>query len=253
MEVEAIDVGDRRARFLVRDVSAAFANGLRRAMVGDVPSMAIDTVDVYENNSVMFDEVLSLRLGLVPLTTDLDSYVLPDECSCEGEGCTNCEVALTLDVSAEDDERTAYSGDLESEDPAVEPVHDEVPLIELKPGQVVALECTARLGRGRDHAKNQAGVSVGYSHLKRVVEDGSYDERVLRGTVETADGDIVEMSEHDNLVDEAFDGDVGFEDVDDAFVFSVESDGSLPVEELVARAAESLEDRASELGDKVAV
>ncbi|MDY6779625.1 MAG: DNA-directed RNA polymerase subunit D, partial [Halobacteria archaeon] len=62
-----------------------------------------------------------MRLGLIPLTTDLESYSVPEECDCGGEGCTNCEVSLTIDVEAEDDDRTVYSSDLESSDPEVQP------------------------------------------------------------------------------------------------------------------------------------
>ncbi|MDY6779624.1 MAG: DNA-directed RNA polymerase subunit D, partial [Halobacteria archaeon] len=113
------------------------------------------------------------------------------------------------------------------------------------------VECTARLGKGKEHAKNQGGVSVGYKHLQRIVEDGEYEEDTVRGVVETPDGDLLDLSEHGNSLDEAFDGDVGVEDITDAFVFSVESDGSLPPEELVERAAESISSRADKLRDRV--
>lgn len=255
MEIEPIDVEDREATFVVRGVKPAFANGLRRAMVSDVPTLAIDTVDVYENTSVMFDEVLSLRLGLVPLTTDLESYNPQEECTCDGEGCTNCEVVLTLDIEAgEDEDTTVYSGDLESQDPEVQPADENIPLIELKPGQAVQAECVARLDRGRNHAKNQAGVAVGYRHLRRVEPDGDdeYEDDILRGVVEGPDGDLVDMKEYDNRVEEAFDDAIAVQDVDDAFVFQVESDGSYSVDDLVVQAAESLSSKAEELGDKVA-
>ncbi len=251
-EVENIEGDGRRAAFVVRGATPAFVNGVRRAMLADVPTMAIDTVDVYENTSVIFDEVLSLRLGLVPLTTDLEGYELPEECSCEGEGCTGCEVSVLLDVEAEDEDTTVYSGDLEVEDPEIEPAQDGIPIIDLKPDQAVVLEATARLGRGRDHAKNQGATAAAYKHLYRAVEDGGGGEDVLRGYVETLDGDVVDMSEYDGRVSEAFDDDVGFETVDDAFVFEVESDGSYEAEQMVSEAALSLSERAEELADTIA-
>ncbi|MDY6765024.1 MAG: DNA-directed RNA polymerase subunit D, partial [Halobacteria archaeon] len=211
---------------VVRGITPSFANGIRRAIIGDVPTMAIDQVDVYENTSVMFDEMISLRLGLVPLTTDLDSYYIHEECpSCGGEGCTQCEVSLTVDVEAEDESVTVYSSDLESEDPEVQPADDNIPIIDLKPGQSLVAECIARLGRGKDHAKNQGGVAVGYGHLKRVVEGETQDENIVRGVVEGPDGELVDMSEHNNKLDAAFGERVKVEDVQDAFVFKVESDG----------------------------
>ncbi len=252
LEVEKIESDGRRAAFVVRGASAAFVNGVRRAMLADVPTLAIDTVDVYENTSVIFDEVLSLRLGLVPLTTDLEGYSLPEECSCEGEGCTGCEVSVLLDVEAEDESVTVYSGDLEVEDPDIEPAEDDIPVIDLKPDQAVVLEATARLGRGSDHAKNQGATAAAYKHLQRVVEDGGRSEEVVRGYVEDQDGDVVDMSEYGGEVSEAFGDDVGFEAVDDAFVFEVESDGSHEVEQMVAEAARSLSTRAEELAETIA-
>lgn len=251
IEVEEIESDGRRAAFVVRGATPAFVNGVRRAMLADVPTLAIDTVDVYENTSVIFDEVLSLRLGLVPLTTDLESYELPEECSCEGEGCPACEVSVLLDVEAEDEDVTVSSGDLEVEDPEIEPAEDGIPIIELKPDQAVVLEATARLGRGKDHAKNQGATAAAYKHLQRVVDEGGREEDVVRGYVED-DGDIVDMSEYGGDVEQAFGDDVGFETVDDAFVFEVESDGSYEVEEMVAEAARSLSTRAEELAETIA-
>jgi len=247
MDVELVELGERETEFVVRGVTPAFANGIRRAIVGDVPTLSVDTVDFYENTSVMFDEVLALRIGLVPLATDLDTYELPDEDADEDERDPSTEVSLTLDVEAEDEERTVYSSDLESEDPAVEPADENVPLIKLKPGQAVVAECIARLGRGRDHAKHQGGVSVGYKHLHRLTEDGEARDAV-RGVVETPDGELVDVTDERGIGE--YD-EYGVEEVDDAFVFHVESDGSMEASELVLRATETLSQRADELGDKV--
>jgi DNA-directed RNA polymerase subunit D len=71
-DIEIIEADDRSAEFVVRGITPAFANGVRRAMLADVPTLSIDTVRMIENSSVMFDEVIGLRLGLVPLTTPDD-------------------------------------------------------------------------------------------------------------------------------------------------------------------------------------
>src|SRR6056297_3945016 len=149
-DVEFIERGDRDARFLVRDITPAFANGIRRAMIADVPTLSIDEVRVIENSSVMFDEQIALRLGLIPLTTPED-YEIGDT------------VTLALDVEGPG---TAYSGDLVCQDPEVEPADKNVPIIELKDDQRLELEADAVLAHGRDHAKHQGGVAVGYRHLQ---------------------------------------------------------------------------------------
>src|SRR6056297_2245107 len=192
-EVEFIERGDRQSRFLVRGVTPAFANGIRRAIIADVPTLSIDTVRMVENSSVMFDEQIGLRLGLVPLSTPLGEFE---------EGDT---VTLSLDVSGPG---TAYSGDLVSSDGMVQPADDNVPIIDLKDDQRLELEADAVLPTGKDHAKHQGGVAVGYRHLQRVEVVGDREEyedaepHILRGTIEegaaehaadpdAADGDLI--------------------------------------------------------------
>ncbi|MEF8773764.1 MAG: DNA-directed RNA polymerase subunit D [Halobacteriales archaeon] len=253
-DVEFIDRGDREARFLVRGATPAFANGVRRAIIADVPTMAMDTLRVVENSSVMFDEVIGLRLGLVPLTTPAGEFE---------EGDT---VTLSLDVEGP---ATAYSGDLQTSDEQVRPADENIPIIELKEGQRIELEADAVLDRGRDHAKHQGGVAVGYRHLQTVEvigDRGQFDDdepHVLRGVIEeraaehaadedAENGDLVPTESFDHDLTNRYPGkEVAVEDVPEAFVFHVESDGSMSVTELVTRAVDSLHDRAEELQEAV--
>ncbi|WP_137283248.1 DNA-directed RNA polymerase subunit D [Halorussus salinisoli] len=241
-EVEFVERGDRESRFLVRGVTPAFANGIRRAIVADVPTLSIDTVRFVENSSVMFDEQISLRLGLVPLSTPLGEFE---------EGDT---VTLSLDVSGPG---TAYSGDLVSSDGMVQPADDNVPIIDLKDDQRLELEADAVLSTGKDHAKHQGGVAVGYRHLQRVEVVGDRDEydeeetNILRGVIED-DGELVPTKEFDHDLTNRFPGkEVEVHDVPNAFVFHVETDGSLSIDELVTAAAASIGDRADELEEAV--
>jgi len=243
-DVEFIEHDDREVRFVVRGLTPAFANGIRRAILADVPTLSIDTVRFVENSSVMFDEVLAHRLGMVPLTT-------PD-----GEFEEGDVVTLALDVEGPG---TAYSGDLVSSDPLVEPADKNVPLIDLKENQRLELEADAVIGVGRDHAKHQGGVAVGYRHLQTVSVDGDAAEyedeepQIIRGVIEE-DGELVPTEEFDNDLTERYPGkEVTVSDVPEAFVFHVESDGSMPVEELVLRAVGTLADRADELEQAVSL
>ncbi|MCU4740251.1 DNA-directed RNA polymerase subunit D [Halobacteria archaeon AArc-m2/3/4] len=242
-DVEFVEREDREARFLVRGVTPAFANGIRRAMVADVPTMAVDTVRFIENSSVMFDEQIALRLGLVPLTTPP-----------EGEFVEDDTVTLSIDVQGP---ATAYSGDLVSSDDLVQPADENVPIIQLKDDQRLEAEADAIMNHGKNHAKHQGGVAVGYRHLQRVEVVGDLDEfeeqesQIVRGVVED-DGELVPTSEFDHDLANRYPGkEVRLEDVPEAFVFHVETDGSFTVDELVTRAADSIIDRATELEDAV--
>lgn len=125
-------------------------NTLRRLMLNEVPVMAIEDVEYKKHSSALYDEMIALRLGLLPLTTDLEGYNLPWECSCEGAGCAKCQVTLTLNAKGP---CVVTAKDLKSKDPKVKPVYPETPIVKLREGQEVELVATAQLGVGKEHAK----------------------------------------------------------------------------------------------------
>jgi len=256
-EVRFVDRSERSARFVVQPITPAFANGIRRAMIADVPTFSIDTVRFIENSSVMFDEQIGLRLGLVPLTTPPGEFQ-------DGE-----EVTLSLDVEGPE---TAYSGDLVSSDDLVRPADDNVPIIDLKEGQRLEIEADAVLDVGKEHAKHQGGVAVSYRHLQRVEvvgDAGEFDDgdpHVLRGVIqehapedavetdgyEPEEGQLVPTEAFDNDLTNRYPGkDVEVTDIDGAFVFDVETDGSFSVDDLVVEAVGTIEDRAAELKESI--
>ena len=139
----------------------------------------------------------------------------------------------------------------------VEPADDNIPIIDLKAGQRLEVEADAVLDRGQEHAKHQGGVAVGYRHLQRVEvagDKGEFDDdepHIVRGVIED-DGELVLTDEFGNDLTNRYPGkNVDVEDVQDAFVFHVETDGSLSVEELVLRAVGTLGDRADELRESI--
>ncbi|KKM13510.1 hypothetical protein LCGC14_1715480, partial [marine sediment metagenome] len=87
----------------LKGIPLQYANALRRICLNGVPVFAIDTVDIIENSSVLADEGIAHRLGLIPLKTDLSRFVEPSKCECHSEsGCSNCRVMLMIDVGESD-------------------------------------------------------------------------------------------------------------------------------------------------------
>ncbi len=253
-------------RFILHGVPTSFANALRRIMIAEVPTMTIDDVFIFENSSVLSDEFLAHRLGLIPLTTDLDSYVLPEECECKSElGCDRCRAVLTLDVRAEEEVRTVYSGDLKPGDPKIRPVSDGIPIVKLAPGQSLKLEAYARLGLGKVHAKWQPVSECVYQNLPRIEIDG--DRCNLCGAcVEACPRDILEVVEGGLRVKRLLDCFVcgfcekacpldpsavrpGF--VEDSFLYTIESTGALSPERIVLEAARVLARKMGEFMEEV--
>ena len=266
MKVRIIDVDEEKVRFILDGVDVAFANALRRTMISEVPCMAIDDLFIFDNSSVVHDEVLAHRLGLVPIKTDLDNYVLPEDCECQSElGCEKCRVVLTLDVEAETDTRTVTSGDFVSVDLNVVPSSPDIPLTKVAPGQAVRLEAYARLGRGKDHAKWQPVSEAIYQHVAEVEVD---EERC------TACAECVKACPRD--VFEIEKGKLKIVDVNactlcgecvkacpvkpsvvtqgttvDTYLFTVESTGCLPPEKIVSEAGRVLLAKLGEFSEKV--
>lgn len=169
--IDIIESQPSHLRLRLKGIDRSYANAIRRIAVSQVPTMAIDDVVILENSSVMFDELVAHRLGLIPLLTDLGRYNLPEECDCKSAlGCQKCRVLLVLDAEATDKVKTVTSADLVSEDPETKPVSGAIPIVKLAPGQKVKLEAYARLGRGSEHAKWQA------TSASVLIETGKPDE-----------------------------------------------------------------------------
>lgn len=154
--IEVIEKSDDRIAIKFSHIPRQYVNALRRLSISEVPTLAIDDVVILENSSVMHDEAVAHRLGLIPLRTDVDRFVMPHECDCKSTlGCSKCRVLLVLDSEATDKTKVVTSGELVSEDELVKPVSKDIPIIVLAPTQKLKFEAYARLGVGRDHAKWQ--------------------------------------------------------------------------------------------------
>ena len=160
--LDVISKDSEKIAIKLKGVPLQYANALRRVCLNGVPVFAIDTVDIIENTSVLPDEGLAHRLGLIPIKTDLSRFNEPSKCDCQSEsGCSNCKVLLVLDSGESGETRSVLSSELSSEDESIKPVSEKIPIVQLAPGQKIKIECYARLGRGTEHAKwNSSNIST---------------------------------------------------------------------------------------------
>lgn len=167
-------------RFRLKNVSLAFANALRRIMISEVPTMAIEFVTVRENTTPLHDEYIAHRLGLIPLSSSsIDHFNYRADCSCsDNTNCPICSVKFRLTVkNILDDIRNVTTDDLKQEfrqdsqmqskidhQSSVKPITYTVPLngqihqrpiliMKLGKNQQLDLECVATKGMGKEHAK----------------------------------------------------------------------------------------------------
>jgi len=168
LSLNIISQDEQKVSVKLKGIPLQYANALRRICLNGVPIYAIDTVDVLENSSVLADEGIAHRLGLIPLKTELSAVQQNNESD---------KIMYTLDSGETTETRTILSGELKSQDDNVKPISDSIPIVTLAPGQRLKIEAYARLGRGTEHAKwNSANIST-------LTESDKDDERIL--TVET--------------------------------------------------------------------
>jgi len=139
----------------VKDAADWYVNTMRRIMLSEVPTIAIETVTIIKNDCILYDEVLSHRLGLVPLTTDLESYSMPSAEEMEKhEFLAQSSCKLTLHAKGP---CVVFAKDMKSNDPKVKPVYPDMPIAKLLEGQEIQFEAVAVMGVGKTHAKWSPG------------------------------------------------------------------------------------------------
>jgi DNA-directed RNA polymerase subunit D len=168
LSLEITNENEQNVSVKIKGVPLQYVNALRRICLNGVPIYAVESVDMLENSSVLADEGIAHRIGLIPLKTDL---------SASKDGNENDKIMLTLDSGVSDETRTILSGELKSQDNSVVPTSNDIPIVTLAPGQSIKFEAYARLGKGTEHARwNSANVAT-------LTETEKDDERVL--TVES--------------------------------------------------------------------
>jgi len=267
MEIQFASLDDTATRFTLAGASPAFANAIRRAMISDVPTLAIEDVRIYDNTSALFDEMLAHRLGLIPITTDLTAYSSRDTCSCGGAGCPGCTITYTLSAEGP---KMVTSGDLIPQDPKAAPVSDTIPVVKLAKGQKLVLEARAVLGTGKEHAKWQPTLVCGYKNHPAIAISNACDAcgmcvdecpreiLVVKGKkVEVVSGRLPECSLCRLCERACVATGIGEEPAirisaePDRFIFVAESDGSLPVREVLQRALQIIKGQSDELEQKI--
>lgn len=145
MKIDSIKTEGDKLSFNLSGVGTSFANAMRRLLISSIPVYAADKVVFYENSSAFFDEYISNRIALIPLTTPAN-----DEPGGEG-------VMLTLDAEGP---KTVYSRDFGSTDARIVPACKNIPITKLSAGQRLRVEAKARMGTSREHAKFQSCVAT---------------------------------------------------------------------------------------------
>jgi DNA-directed RNA polymerase alpha subunit len=164
------------ANFIIQNFNLETANSLRRIMLAEIPTLAIDVVEVLDNTSVLADEFICHRLGLIPLNSEnVDELLYSRDCECDGY-CENCSVVLTLNAKCTgNDIMRVYARDLvvsgggRMDEKLGSPViTDEEGLgtciVKLRKGQSIHMRCIAKKGIAKEHVKWAPSAAIGFEY-----------------------------------------------------------------------------------------
>ena len=74
LKIHIVSLTEDDIEFDLIGVDASIANALRRIMLAEIPTMAVEHVFIMQNNSIIQDEVLAHRVGLIPILVDAKGF-----------------------------------------------------------------------------------------------------------------------------------------------------------------------------------
>ncbi len=248
LELKVLNKSDNEIGFSVEGIPVSLASAIRKAMISEVPTMAIEKVTFKKNDSALNDEVIANRLGQIPFTFNKKAYNLPEKCICKGKGCSRCQIEMVLKKKGIG---VVYSGDIKTTSKDVKPVFDKMPITEMfEPKDRIEFTAITTLGIGKKHAKWQGAV-VGYRNLAKITVS-----KDLHGKKEHVDscpvnvfdlkGDKISVSRPLNCIlcmncVDVSKGKISVDPINDSFVFNVETVSGLDIKDLVKSSLEVLD------------
>lgn len=263
--------------FVLSGTDLSVANALRRVIIAEVPTIAIDLVEMENNTTVLHDEFIAHRLGLIPLVSD-DACRMkrPFEVTSE-EDVT--DIVFSLDVKCTQDSTQYITSDdlvLDPDFSTIMPTgyrtnqeeSKPVVLVKMRKNQELKFKAIARKGIGKDHAKWIPVATAVFQHMPEITINHSLmDELTEEQKEEWVKSDpsgtfkynsVTRRVEVDDAEKYRFDGECllkaeemkkpGIVDIRmkmDEFIFRVESTGVLTAEVIVRQALEIIQSRLS--------
>jgi DNA-directed RNA polymerase subunit D len=215
------------------DANMSLANAIRRS-ISEIPTLAIDEVEIFKNDSALYDEVVAHRLGLIPLKT---------------EKSMSEKTKINLKLAAKG-KGTVYAESLKGPVTIIQP---KIPITILNENHKLELIATARLGTAREHSKYLPGLCY-YRHIKEV-ESSSQTDKIIQ----SADGAIKPEKKGSKWLCDLTESEM--EDIEktnkdaisdsNEIIFVIESHGNMSAKDILVSAIKVLESNLDAFEKKV--
>ncbi len=242
--MDAIENKENKLRIVI-EFGESLANAIRRS-VNEIPVLAIDEVEIYKNDSALYDEVISHRLGLIPLKANRKMEIFE-----EGKKPSiKNEAKLALKIKGP---TTVYSGELNGD---AKIIYGKMPIAILEKDQELELVGYARLGKGIKHAKFSPGLvyyrNVSEVEIKNIERAESLIEKIKESLIEKPksnlkNGDILKSSKDEDYIESLIENNEVEVRPGKEVVLIVESWGQLTPKEIIQEAVSALDENIKQL------
>ncbi|ORM41570.1 DNA-directed RNA polymerases I and III subunit rpac1 [Babesia sp. Xinjiang] len=263
----------------IEGLNVAIANAIRRILIAEVPTLAIETVHIYQNTGVLQDEVLAHRIGLVPFNCDPDMIPFRnnDDLSDKNSVCFQLKVKCTREELGDRTNMPIYARDLKwvplsseqaeafRDNPPM-PIYGDILLTKLSAGQEIDLKAYLEKGIGKTHTKWSPVCTAVYRFKPEITfskEEPLTSEEVEElvnicpmGVFASENGRITEIRPYNctscRACVERFPRRIIITKLCNHFIFSVESTGAIPSGQLFLKAIEVLKEKTLRLKRRMA-
>ncbi|XP_014681126.1 PREDICTED: DNA-directed RNA polymerase II subunit RPB3-like isoform X2 [Priapulus caudatus] len=195
--IHVSELTEESVKFYIEDTDLSVANAIRRVLIAEVPTLAIDWIQLEANSTVLHDEFIAHRVGLIPLTCD--------------DAIDKMQYSRVTSRHRGDDDPNDY-GEV-----------DDILIVKLRKGQELKFQAYAKKGFGKEHAKWSPTTGVCFE----------YDpDNILRHTTYPKPEEWPK-SEHSEIDEETAQGEFDFQAKANKFFFNCETSGALQPENIM--------------------
>lgn len=234
--MELVEKKDNSVVFTA-EVSESLANAVRRYL-NRVPIVAVDEVEIFKNDSPLYDETIAHRIGLIPLKMAKS---------------VKKEPVMKLSVKKEG---FVTSGEFKGE---IEPVYDNMPITYLNDGHELELVAAAKTGIGEEHSKFSPGLMF-YRNVAEITLDKEFSDEVKKrcsNEIKEKSGKIVVLDNKKQEVEDICEEIAGKNgkkpevELKNELVITLESFGQITPNEMFSQALGELKKDLNEVSKKI--
>ncbi|XP_021003131.1 DNA-directed RNA polymerases I and III subunit RPAC1 isoform X2 [Parasteatoda tepidariorum] len=281
--MKIVSKNDETMEFDIAGLGPPIVNAIRRILIAEVPTMAIDKIEMYNNTTILPDEVLAHRIGLIPFKVDprLFTEKAPDDDQGTEEDTLTFELKVKCTKKPNTPKDILVVNETTCNHPVVysrdfkfipiknqkemygdiRPVCDDIMISKMKPGHEIDLKAYCYKNIGREHAKFSPVSIASYRLLPelRLLEEICGDRAYKlascfpKGVIKISNKKGREVAKVVNSRNITCSRNVlCHEDLKDAveivklkehYIFTVETTGALPPEQLVKEAINILKEK----------